>query len=163
MLQAAGLVILSVLLVDCTAVRYEGQVAILRGPGIEVVKSETDWGDCHRRDSPVPTVYQVAREEYVLSVAHGDRYWPQFFLGAAGRDGETLELVGSGIKRLDAAVIDSLAQARMIVVSHSSGDHLDRPPQPLVVEVRKQNGELVGQEELRFDILVVRCVNWVGL
>src|SRR5437867_3443283 len=60
---------------------YDGTVAELEvGPGLTVTLAVPDYGDCFRSNPDVPVVYGLERPRYSLRIAHGMRYWPEFFL-----------------------------------------------------------------------------------
>lgn len=77
---------------------FEGTVAELEdAPGLSVELAAQSYGDCFRIGSGVPIVYKVSRPNYTVRIAHGMRYWPEFFLNAHDNNGIPLNITGAGI------------------------------------------------------------------
>src|SRR5262249_53889057 len=86
-------------LVSCGCAHFfEGTVAELdEASDVTVVLTASSYGDCYRLTRKVPIVYAVARPQYSVRIAHGMRYWPEFFLVAHDRSGAVLAITGDGI------------------------------------------------------------------
>lgn len=96
-LRSACSIVIVILSVGCVHF-FEGTVAELEnGPGLSVELTAQSYGDCFRIGFGVPIVYEVSRPKYTVSIAHGMRYWPEFFLNAHDNNGIPLNITGAGI------------------------------------------------------------------
>ena len=150
--------------VGCTPNWYDGEFAILNeGAGVSIEQSAKDLGDCYRVFSGIPTVYEISRPDYTLHIAHGDRYWPEFYFFAEADDQSPMEIIGAEVVPVDnpwTSAHQQTEEARGVVLSHKSvklGRDMDSK---LSVAILDSGWNIVGVEELSFKIVGVNCLSW---
>jgi hypothetical protein len=159
---------------------YEGSVAELElVGGVEVVRSDESYGDCYRQSPAVPVVYAVARDSYTLRIAHGQRYWPEFFLTATARDDQVLGIIGTDIRRLNererrGGDLSRLQFNRGVPLhDHASLHNLPKTyqgPLPryqpgryvLTFDVLDSQGSVIGRERLPYRVNFIDCREFDG-
>ncbi len=148
---------------------FSGSVAELKlDSGVKIVNRKRFYGDCYRIFKSVPVVYQVKRPEYELHIAHGIRYWPQFFLSATTFDGKELELVGEGIQRVAVPYggdMRRLQEARETKLTHqvfTLKEVKDQSIKFIKFEVNNDQGNIIGIEKFEFETNQVSCMERDG-
>jgi hypothetical protein len=166
---------------------YDGTVAELEhAAGLTVELATESYGDCFRRGD-VPVVYKVVRPNYTVRIAHGMRYWPEFFLSAQDNHGNSLNITGPGIsaltdqaqsggdmrrlresrggidlsnhtRLLDMLVYDGRTKEWVIVKAVRENKIGIRT---LAFDVRNGSGVL-GTEQLAYRVNIIRCRESVG-
>ena len=160
---------------------FEGTVAELeQGSELTVILAASSYGDCFRPVQRVPIVYAVTRPNYSLRVAHGMRYWPEFFLIAHDSNGVVLDISGAGIQPVEfprGGDMRRLREARGTDLSHHAV--LDVPrgydqrirqdltvkavregrigTKTIVFEIHDSEVHILGQEQLRYRVSSIRC------
>jgi hypothetical protein len=165
---------------------YDGTVAELeQAAGVGVELATQSYGDCFRRGSDVPVVYKLVRSNYTVRIAHGMRYWPEFFLSAQDNNGNALNITGPDIsaveyqgggdmrrlresrrgiefthhaRLLDMLVYDGRTKEWVMVKAVRENRIGVRT---LAFDVRNISG-LVGSEQLPYRVSIVRCVEIDG-
>lgn len=170
--------VIAILSSGCTE-HYDGTVAEFEPhPDLPVILSAKEYGDCFREDRDVPLVYQVRRPEYSVRIAHGNRYWPEWYLVARDATGALLKIGGAQIRAvLDAGSGD---MKRLHKVRGNYLDHravLDVPlgwrdtenltaqaardnaigPRSVAFEVLGPKGVVLGREEFVYRVNLIRC------
>ena len=150
--------------VGCTPHWYDGEFAILNeGAAMSIEQSAKDLGDCYRVFAGIPTVYRISRPDYTLHIAHGDRYWPEFYFLAEAEDQSAMEIIGAEVIPVEnpwASAHQQIEEARGIELSHKSvtlGRDMDST---LIVAILDSRWNIVGVEELSFKIMDVNCLDW---
>ena len=159
--RCSTLTFLAGFLLACAPHFYDGEFArIASSEALGVVRSERVYGDCYRLFSPVPVVYLVERDAYTISIVHGMRYWPEFFLSAVAQDGTPMNLAGSGIHPVIApggGDVRRLQDRRGAVVTHRVRiDSLSEPA--LRFSVLDSTGMVTGSEEFQLVTESVSCM-----
>jgi hypothetical protein len=178
-----GVVLLAFASSGCVRL-FEGTVAELdQVPDLTVVLAASEYGDCFRVTSKVPIVYGVTRPKYSLRIAHGMRYWPEFFLLARDNNGTVLSISGDSIwpvefprggdiRRLREARGTDLSHHALLDVPRGSHDGQDLTVQAvregrvgkktLAFEVRDSDGLVVGREAFSYQVKTIRCREFDG-
>jgi hypothetical protein len=168
-MRSSIVVVFIVLIYGCAPHYYNGEMALLElDENIEVILSQSEVGDCYRRFGSLPTVYRIERLEYTLLIAHGNRYWPEFFFSARSVNGEQLELTGNLIEPVPdrwRAYRSKVEEQRQLELTHQTGrgekmKQLNQESSPIVVTIRNSEGQILGREPLRFTINKVDCFAW---
>jgi hypothetical protein len=145
---------------SCVPHFFEGHVAVLLpSPAISVSQESSDWGDCYRRFSSVPTVYRIERPAYALILVHGQRYWAEFFLVARNRSGQELGVNGplvSPVRYRSGGDMRRLSESRGVLPSHETSI-LDASKSPLVITITDGSGRTLGLETVSFRVESVAC------
>ena len=141
---------------------YDGEFALLVGNlETNITRRDKDLGDCYRVFSGLPTVYEISRPNYTLHVAHGNRYWPQFYLAAESKDRTPMEIIGPDIEPVRAvwgADHQRLEEARGLQLSHQTA-RLDRVlGGSVTIAILDSQWDVLGVEQLKYVTLDVNCV-----
>ncbi len=162
--SAAAVLVASLLVLACAPHWYQGSGAILtESSELEIVLRQRDWGDCYRILGTFPTVYRLSRPGYTLSVSHGQRYWPEFFLEATSDKGEPLSLAGPMISLLespDGGDISRLRTARGTSPTHRTTKLRDMDEPAIEVEVLDGEQRVIAREKLTFRLENAQCFGW---
>ncbi len=150
--------------VGCAPHWYDGEFAVLiDNDATMIARHDTDLGDCYRVFSGLPSVYAISRPNYTLHVAHGNRYWPEFYLAAESKDDSPLEIIGSQIELHNAFLSKDrhrVEEARGLQLSHQTV-RLDRiQGNSITVAILDSQWDVLGIEELKYEILEVNCFLW---
>ena len=141
---------------------YEGEIAILVSDNVSVKRHQTDLGDCDAGSGGLPTVYLISTPTYNLHVAHGNRYWPEFFLAAESKEHEPLEIIGMETEPVRApwGSHPRLEESRGLKLSHHTA-RLDRiEGSSIKVAILDSSWSILGVEELEYETKKVNCLTW---
>lgn len=114
----------------------------------------------------MPTVYEVKKDAYILTVTHGQRYWPEFFIEARSSKGDELAMMGRYIEEVPyrwGGDMRRLREARGTDPSHKTVELSNVAGSSVKIEVLDDSGALIGQHELSFELQDVKCMELDGL
>lgn len=150
----------------CAPNWYRGSIAVLaNSPGVEILGSEREWGDCYRRLGTMPTVYKISRANYSVYLAHGRRYWPELFILAKSADGTVLDLQGAQMTLIVSPVggnFRRVPDTTGLLPTHEI-DLRGVGTNTLDFRVLDKNQRVVGEEQLAYRIEDVQCFEWDSL
>ena len=153
--------------VGCAPSWYDGEVATLVADGATTItRLDKELGDCYRVFTGLPTVYEISRPSYTLRVAHGNRYWPEFFLAAESNDHGSMEIIGPEIKPVRfawGADHRRLEEARGLHLSHQTVSLEYFQGKSIQVAILDSQWDVLGVEELTYEIQDVNCFGWDSL
>lgn len=155
------LLLLCLSILGCVRYTFKGSAAVIdETSSIKIVKKSKNYGDCHKSLGNIPIVYSINRENYTVVIAHGNRYWPDLYMGVTNKTPDSpLSIKSDSIDEVDdfhAFDVSDLEKERGVKLTHII--RLDKNKDHTIkFKIIDSDGNVLGDEELSYHLEDVKC------
>jgi hypothetical protein len=124
------------------------------GPELKVVgPRKPTAGECNCLNCKAPGRFKIVRDAYTLELWNGDRWYPELYVRARGKDGGVLTLSADSPELLRMAPhVPASATHGFEYFMRFDSDNVEAPAKILRISVVDSSGQVLGVETVRLKV-----------